>query len=444
VNPRPTPKAARAWSFPQVHRAHLENGLTVATIPLPGKTLCAADLVLDAGASTDAIEGTANLLARAFNEGTTKRNAAEFADASESLGMQLSATAGWDALTLSLSAPKSRLAQSLELMAEAAWTPAIPDEGFDRIKKERLVQIEQEKANPDLRASTEFPKHAYTPDSVYSRAVRGTIDSVSSLTRTHLVSAHEQFVSPGSATLVVAGDVEHDWVVEQASRAFGGFNRPEADRKSATTTSAIDSTRIVLVDRPGSVQTNLVIGHKGIERTHPDLDGIRVASYVLGGSFTSRINQRLREELGLTYGARGSFDLRRAPGPFQVQAPVQASGAAQSISETLAIIENFREHGLTDEELKSAIDYLRGVFPLRFETADAVAGAVSELAIFGLPDDELFDYPARIAAVTKQQASEAARKHLNPSAMLIIAVGPAEQILNDLEKIAPTTVVSDL
>jgi predicted Zn-dependent peptidase len=443
VNPRPTPGPARAWSFPPIHRAHLDNGVEVVTIPLPGKTLCAAELVLDAGAAFDEVEGVATLLARAFNEGTAQRDAAAFADASESLGMQLTAQASWDALTLSLTAPRSRLAAALDLMAEAAWTPSIPADGFDRIKKERLVQIEQEKANPAQRASIEFPRHAFTRDSVYSRSLRGTAGTVSTIDRAHLRTGHERYVSPGSATLVVAGGVDHAWVVEQAARAFGSFTRPEADRKAPTTTSAIDATRIVLVDRPGSVQTNLIIGHRGLARTDPDLDAIRVASYALGGSFSSRINQRLREELGLTYASRAGFETRRAAGPFQVSAPVQAETTAQAITETLQILRSFRDDGMTDEELVAAHDYLCGVFPLRFETTDAVATTVGELSVFGLPDTDLTTFPTRIAAVTREQASEAAKRILQPDAMLIIAVGPGDEIRADLEAIAPTTVVTD-
>lgn len=443
MNPRPTPGPARPWSFPAFHRSHLDNGVEVVTIPLAGKTLCAAELVLDAGASYDEIEGVANLLARAFNEGTTKRDAGGFADASEALGMQLGASAGWDSLTLSLTAPRSRLAQALDLMAEAAWTPSIPADGFDRIKRVRLVQIEQEKANPAQRASLEFPKHAYTADSVYGRSLRGTATTVGAITREHLAATHERFVSPGSATLVVAGDVSHEWVVEQATRAFGAFTRPEADRKTPTTTNGIAATRIVLVDRPGSVQTNLIIGHRGVERTHPDLDAIRVASYTLGGSFTSRINNRLREELGFTYGARAGFEPRRAAGPFTVQAPVQAKTTARSIEETLQIIRTMVAEGITDDELKAAHEFLCGVFPLRFETTDAIATAVGELSVYGLPDADLTTYPKRIAAVTREQASAAARNHLNPDAMLVVAVGPADEIAKDLEKIAPTTVVTD-
>lgn len=443
MNPRPTPGASRPWTFPAIHRAHLDNGVQVITIPLPGKTLCAAELVLDAGATFDEIEGVATLLAKAFNEGTTTRDAGAFADASESLGMQLAASASWDALTLSLTAPRSRLAAALDLMAEAAWSPSIPDDGFERIKKERLVQIEQENANPAQRAAIEFPKHAYTRDSIYGRSSRGTIETVSSISRAHLVAAHERYVSPASATLVVAGDVEPGWMLEQAKRAFGSFTRPEADRKAPTTTSAVDATRIVLVDRPGSVQTNLVLGHRGVERTHPNLDAIRVASYILGGSFSSRINNRLREELGLTYGARAGFESRRAAGPFTVQAPVQAAVTGQAITETLSLVRAMHDEGITDEELRAAQDYLRGVFPLRFETTDAVANAVGDLAVYGLPDGELTSYPQRIGAVTREQASEAARAHLYPDAMLIVAVGPADEIQADLEAIAPTTVVSD-
>lgn len=441
--PRPISSDPRPFHFPEIHRTTLENGLTVVAVPMPGKTLCAAELVLDAGAAFDDIEGTGNILARAFNEGTVIRDAAAFADASEGLGMQLAASLSWDALSLSLSAPKSRLAASLALLAEAAWTPSIPEDGFQRIKAERLVQIQQEMANGAVRAGLEFPKHAYTSDSTYFRSARGTIESVQKLTREDIVAHHERYVSPASATLVVAGDVDPAWVFENAKATLGGFTRPEGDRKSPTTASAVDSTRIVLVDRPGSVQSNVIVGHSGVERTSSDLDALRALIYCFGGSFSSRVNLRLREELGYTYGSRADLDARRAVGPYQMSAPVQADSTADTVRETLELTKKVVADGLTQDELEAAHDYLAGVFPLRFETADAVAAAVANLAVYGLPDEDLTKFPERMRAVTLEQTSEVAKKYLKPDASLVVVVGPAAEVREGLEAIAPVTVVTD-
>lgn len=441
--PRPGPRPARAWRFPEIHRARLDNGLRIATIQLPGKTFCAAQVVLDAGAAIDEVEGVASLLARTFNEGTQRREASSFADACESLGMQLSGDTSWDALTLSLTAPRSRFAASLELMAEAVWTPAMSVSGLERIKRERIAEIRQEKVNPAKRALQEFSRRAYTVSSAYSRAMRGTAETIAAISRENVVTAHERFVSPRSATLIVAGDLEPGWVAENAERTFGAFERSEVERVVAPTAAwTIDATRIVLVDRPGSVQTNIVAGHRGVERAHPDLDAIRVASYVLGGSFTSRLNRRLREELGLTYGARARFEPRRSSGPFLLTAPVQAPRTGEAIREMLQILRTFHAEGPTDAEHQDAIDSLRGAFPLRFEVTSAVAGAVAELATYRLPDSDLQSYPERIAGVSREQASRAAHRHLHPGALLIVALGPADDIRGQLERIAPTAVVS--
>lgn len=440
---RPTSAPPRPFTFPQIHRRKLDNGLTVVAVPVPGRTLVAADLVTDAGSAFDQTEGTATLLAKAFNEGTVERDAAAFADASEALGMQLAAGASWDSLSLSLTAPVSRLADSLALMAEAAWTPAIPEDGFQRIKAERLVQIQQEKANATIRAALEFPKHIYAEGSTYRRSLRGTADSVSSLTRDLLIEHHERYVSPGSCTLVVAGGADPDTIFELAESAFGGFTRPEGDRKAATSSPSQQGVRIVLVDRPGSVQSNLVVGHSCVARIEPTLDALKVAMYIFGGSFSSRINQRLREELGYTYGARADVDARRVPGPLVISTPVQANSTAHSLEEILKITQTFVSDGITAEELDASRDYLSGIFPVKFETTDAIAASVANLAIYGLPDEDLTTFPERIRAVTMEQAQAAARDHIKPDQLSMIVVGPAAEIQKDLESIAPVTVVTD-
>lgn len=440
---RPNPTAPRPFEFPTIERTHLDNGLSVVAVTMPGRTLCTADLVIDAGASHDDVEGTAVLLARAFNEGTTTRDAAAFADACESLGMQLGAGGGWDTMSLSMSAPLSRLGNALNLMAEATWFPSIPEDAFQRVKAERLAQIDQDHANPAMLAAIAFPPTIYAPGSTYARSLRGTKASIGAMTRDTLVAHHERLVDPGSATLVVAGDVNLNAVRTFAEHAFGSFTRPSADRKAPACETLDGALRITIVDRPGSVQSNIVVGHTGIDRHHPDRDAIAIMVYALGGSFSSRINQRLREELGYTYGARGDFDARRAVGPFAVSAPVQGPSTADAVRETLDIIRLMHDGGPTHDEVTAAQEYLAGVHPLRFETPDQVAGSVADLAVHDLPDHDLTEFHDRIRALTLDDVARVARTHLRPEALSVVVVGDASVVRAGLEELGPVTVVTD-
>lgn len=443
MSTRPAPSAPRPFAFPQIHRARLDNGLGIVTVVMPGRALCAAVLVVDAGACHDSIEGAATLLARAFNEGTQVRDAAAFADACEGLGMQLGAAAAWDTMSLTMSAPRSRLGQALGLMAEAAWTPSIPDSNFARIKAERSAAIDQELAVPAIRAAFAFPKTIYTPDSTYARSLRGTKTSVEGLTRDTLLTHHSNFVEPSDATLVVAGDVEPAWVIEQAQKAFGGYNAAPGEREAPSAEPLLGPTRITLVDRPGSVQSNIVIGHTGITRYEADREALTLVNYALCGSFSSRVNTRLREELGYTYGARGEFDGRRVLGPFAISAPVQAPSTADAVRETIEIVRGMWADGPTEEELIAAKEYLAGVFPLRFETPDQLANAVADLEVYGLPDEDLTRFHERIVKVPRADAVAAAQRHLRPDELSVVVVGDGSVVREGLEAIAPVTLAAD-
>lgn len=443
MSSRPKPGTPRPYAFPTIHRAALENGLRVVTVPMPGRSLCAATLVTDAGVCHDSIEGTASLLARAFNEGTAQRDAAAFADACESLGMQVEAAASWDALSLGITAPRSRLADALALMAEAAWTPSVPADAFARIKAQRLQQIDQELANPQMRSALAFPRVVYTPDSTYARSARGTKQTVEELTRDHLLDHHGRLVSPGSATLVVAGDIEPAWVLERARETFGGFTRPEADRKAPTASDGVDRTTIAILDRPGSVQSNIAVGHIGLTRDHPDLDAFRIVNYALFGNFNSRLNAILREEKGFTYGVRGDHEPRRAAGRVMIMMPVQTPSTVEAVADTLRVVREIQTGGITDEELRASHDYLAGVYPLRFETPDQVASSVAGLAVYDLPDSDLTEYRERVLATTRAQASAAAAAHLHPDRLGVVIVGDASLIQAGLEELGPVTLLED-
>ena len=210
-------------------------------------------------------------------------------------------------------------------------------------------------------------------------------------------------------------------------------------------TGAVGERFVRVVHRPGSVQTEIRIGHPGLPRRHPDFHAVSVMSAILGGLFNSRLNMNLREEKGYTYGASAGFDMRRARGPFTARAAVNTEATVPSLHEFLVELDRIRETPVTDAELRAARDYIVGVFPLRFETPGPVAGSLAGLFVHDLPDDELERYRAAIEAVTADDVLRVARDHIRPEAAVVVLVGDHDAFAEALETagIGPLDVIRD-
>ena len=255
---------------------------------------------------------------------------------------------------------------------------------------------------------------------------------------------HAENYRPGSAHLVVAGAFDPDALTASAERHLGRWTGSGAGHREINPQPAVGGRRVVIVDRPGSVQSQLKLGLIGINRTDPRYFPAVVMTTALGGMFWSRINVRLREELGYTYGSRCGFDPRRAAGPFSAAAAVQTDVTAPAIRETIALLEGASGDPLTEAELSGARDFQVGVFPLRFETAAGIALAIEPLAVYGLPDDYWDTYRGHIEAVTPADAERAARELVRTGEMLILVVGDAAAIRADVEalNLGPLEVVA--
>jgi zinc protease len=446
---RPVPGQPRAYDFPTTVRTTLANGLRVIVTPMPGRALIAASVVLRTGAGDepDGLGGATVLAARALTEGTELRDAVALTEAGERLGASLHAEAGWDATYAGLDVPASRLTPALELLAEVLRRPAFPEREVDRLRDERLTDILQAKADPRRRAEEAFVAALYAPSSPYRRPAGGTADTVNGLSAIELRAVHDRAIDPARSAIILAGELDADDVIRDVEGLFGDW----AADPSASTPGRIDDTTAIggrfvnVVHRPGSVQTEIRVGHPALPRRHPDFHAVSVMSAILGGLFNSRLNMNLREEKGYTYGASAGFDMRRAAGPFAARAAVNTEVTVPALLEMLGELDRIRETPVEPSELRAARDFLIGVFPLRFETPGPVAGALGGLFVHDLPDDELERYRSAIEAVTIDDVQRVARDHVHPEASAIVLVGDNEQFAEPLAAAAlgPLTVTED-
>ena len=434
---RPSPGRPRAYHFPQFERRTLANGAQLITADLPGRPLVAVRVLLEGGAAYEPAPrgGVSILAAHALTEGTERYTAIELIEAAERLGAELSAEAGWDSFSVALTVPAHRLEAAMALFVEVLSRPTFPAREVDRLRDERLADLLQARADPRRLAELSFGPAIYEPGSPFARPPGGLEETVRPLDRTAVEERYLEVRDPRLATVIVAGQLEGIDLGAVLDRLFADW--PAAKGEPAvvrwpTVVDPVERTFVRIVDRPGAVQSEVRIGHVGVPRRIPDFYPTIVMSAALGGLFRSRLQLKLREEKGYTYGASASFDFRRSPGPFSARSAVRTDATAPAVADALAELRRIREEPLRADELDAARDYLVGVFPLRFETPAAIASALAGLVVQRLPDDELERYRPSVAAVTADQVRSAAESHIHPDRAAIVVVGDAGRVEPDL------------
>jgi predicted Zn-dependent peptidase len=446
VNPmRPASGEPRPYHFPSFSRRQLANGLNVWMIPVRGSNLVNVHLLVDGGAAAEneAQGGIAALTAQLLVTGTLRLDASEFAEATERLGIEVTSESSWDSARGAFQSLPRHFDEGLSLLCEMMREPRFDPAEFERLKAERLADILQSRSDPGRLADEMFLWHTYADDTPYRRLAAGNPETVETLSRDDVVAFHGTHYRPGLAHLVIAGSFDDNTVVEAVERHLGSWEGAGPGHRTIVPRPG-GGRRIVIVDRPGSVQSELRAGHIGIDRYDPRYFPAIVMSTALGGMFGSRLNRRLREELGYTYGARSGFDARRSAGVFTAAAAVQTDVSAPAIGELVGLLEAARTDPFTESEIKDARDFQIGIFPLRFESTGGIAAAIEPIAVYGLADDFWQTYREKLEAVGATDAHEAASELIRPDELLILAVGDATAIRADVEAlgIAPVEVVS--
>jgi zinc protease len=441
---RPAPSAPRPYAFPAFERRTLPNGLRLVVAPVRKLPVVTVLAVVDAGAVCDPAgqDGLAQLTARALVEGTQSLDGAALAARVEGLGTGLDAGADWDAAMAQLTVLTSRLDAAFGLLADVLTAPALPEGEVERLKAERLADLLQLRTEPRGLADEMFNRFVYTEGSRFGRPEGGTEQSIAALTRDDVVRFHRARYTPATTTLVLVGDISADDAEALVARRLGAWSGGAGPAPVPDAAPAAGGRRVHLVAKEDAPQSELRIGHVGVPRDHPDYLSIVVMNAILGGLFSSRINLNLREEHAYTYGAHSGFDWRRAAGPFAVSTAVQSEVTAAAARETIMEIDRMRAEPVSDAELSLATSYLDGVFPIRYETTAAIAGALAGMVIYDLPGDYFTTYRERVRAVTAEQVLQAARDHLHADALQLVVVGDPLQIRAPLEELAfgPVTV----
>jgi zinc protease len=429
-----------SFTFPGIVHHTLPNGLRVRAVEHRSVPVITFVLQLAGGSGSDTTgqEGLAALVADMVDEGTGSLSAIEVSDALARLGAEYDVDVGSDATTFTLTTLARFADRGASLLASLVTAPSMREADFDRIRQLRLDRLRQLKDLAPAVAERAFLRLVYGAHP-YGHLPIGTDDTLRRLQLSDVVEMHRARYQPSAGTLVVTGAMPAAELIEIAGRAFGSWpadlapGAPAAAGIEVSATFPDASPRLAIVPREGAAQSELRIGHLSARRDTPDYPALLVMNAVLGGQFVSRVNLKLREEKGYTYGARTGFDWHMGLSPFALQASVHTAATADAIKDSLAELEAIRgSRPPTHDELALAKASLTRGYPRNFETAQQVARAVAQLALYSLPDSYFAEFIPKANAVSEAELVRAAARYLDPSRLTILIVGDHSSIAESL------------
>jgi zinc protease len=425
-----------AVSLPPIVTRELANGLKLMIVEHHELPVASFVLVSESGGTIDPAQktGLANLTAAMLTEGTTSRSSLEIADQAAFLGIGLSASSDWDASTIRLQTPTAQLDSALALFADVVLHPSFPQSEFERVKKDRLTQLLQLKDRPTAIANQAYAAILYGSSHPYGRQLIGTEASVQGLTTADLQGYYRTNFVPNNATLIIVGDVNPAQIEAKINTLFAGWQRGTVAQATYPETPKAGATTVYLIDKPGASQSSFRIGSIGVPRSTRDYFALSVLNTILGGSFTSRLMQNLRETHGYTYGARSQFDMRRSAGPFTASAEIVGDKTDSALMEFMKELNAIRET-VPAEELAKAKRYMQLGLPGDFETTQQIANALVPIALYDLPLDYYNTYVRNVEAVTAAEVQRVARQYLNPASLAIVIVGDRQKIEQGLKAV---------
>ena len=427
----PAPGPLRPYAFPKVEQFTLENGLKVILVEKHTLPIVEGRILVDAGSMREpaAKNGLASLTGRLLSEGTGELSGAEIARRMESMGASYQAAGAFNNSFADVVALKNVFPDALTLAAQTVIAPSFPEHEFGRVKNMALAAYQQRRAQASGLASDAFIRAAFDSTAPFSRPAAGTTATITGLTRDDVVSWHRTMFAPSAATLLLVGDITLPEARAVAQRAFGGWTALRAAvGPVANPVQKYTGTRIILVDRPNSVQSSIVIGQAGFKATDPEYIGMLALNHVLGSGMSSRLMQNLREKRGYTYGISSGLDLRADAGAYQIGSEIRTSATDSALVEVIGEYRRIVAEPVPGTELQGAVNNLVSSFPSAVQSVQALTGRLQNLIVWGLPMDFYATYRERLAAVTPDDVRRIATSRLTPDNLIVVVAGDVAKI----------------
>jgi zinc protease len=439
----PTLSAPTPLKLPAMVERTLPNGLRLVIVEQRELPVVDAYLVVRSGSEADPQHkaGLATLTANMLDEGAGNRDALALAEEIGFLAVRLGTSASIEASNVFLHSTRATLDSAMNLMADVVLRPTFPDKEFTRLKNERLTALLQEQDRGPAMADRAFAALVYGESHPYGRSTSGTRESVEPISLDDVKAFWRTYYRPNNATLILVGDLSVSEAQALATNAFGTWERGTIPAVTYPPASPRSATAIHIVDKPKAAQSSFRLGGIGVARTTADYYPLMVMNTALGGSFTSRLNNNLREVKGYSYGAGSGFAMRRAAGPFTARAEVVSAKTDSALIEFMKELNDIRKP-MPAAELAKVKRYLRLGYADGFETTTDIAAQVSSLVTYGLPLSTLGAFDAGIGRVTAADVQRVATRYLDPSTLTIVITGDRAQIEPALKatNIAPVDV----
>lgn len=431
----PPPQPEKEIRFPAFEQKTLPNGLRVVVVEHHETPAVSLQLQVLAGKvfTPPAKAGLAAATAELLRQGTQSRSAQQIAEAIDSVGGTLSTGGSWDSALAYAGVTSDQLDLGFELLADVVLRPSFPPEEIERWRRQTLngLRVQQEDASYLADASFEravFGEHPYgLPET-------GTPASVQGITRDDMVAFHREHYVPNQSMLAVVGDVKPAEVFAKVERAFGAWAKGKSHEIPKVQAAGAGKPRIVVVDKPDAVQTEIRAGQIGLAYRDPDYFVSQVYNSVLGGGASARLYDEIRRKRGLSYGAYSNFVYMLQPGSFTASTFTKTESTVEALDTMLEVVQGLTQKPVPPEELAGRKTYLTGVFPLEIETAEGIAGKVLEAMKYGLGREYLESYRDRLDAVTADQVRSFAQRRIQARPPLVVLVGNASAFRADLEK----------
>ena len=421
--------SVRLLTVPAVQERTLANGLRILVAEHRELPVVDVRLVVRAGGAANpaSLPGVSGLTSQMLMEGTTTRSPLQIADQEAYLGVDVGSVSSWDESVVSLHAPKAVLDSALALFADIALHPAFVAKELERVRKDRLTSLLQQRDQAPTIASLAANSILFGESHPYGRPLQGTEAAMQRISRADLRTFYDRYFRPNNATLIVVGDIGADEVVRRAEALFGGWKQGTVPPVNVAKAAAPTRNNVYIIDKPGAPQTSVRITTIGVERATMDYFPLLVMNTVLGDAFTSRLNNTLREKRGFTYGAGSGFAMRRAAGPFLASAEVTAAKTDSALMEFMNELKGIREP-VPAAELEKAKQYIQLQLPGDFETSRDIAARLQAIATYDLPLDYYSSYAQRISAVTQADVQRVAQQYVTPDKLAIVLVGDRKTI----------------
>lgn len=399
-------------------------------------------LVVAAGAESDPPDfpGTAQLVSVLLTQGTINRSAQQIAAAIDDVGGTIATGAEWDHSFATLSVLADHTDLAFDLLADITVRPAFTPLEVERKRKQTLSALEVLRNDPDYLADMAFHRMVFagTP---YSHPPEGTLEALRRVTPRELRDFHARHYRPSNSILLVVGDIGADEAFSRAERLFNDWEDRPAPPSPPGTVSWVRARRVVVIDKPDAVQTEIRVGNLGIRRDSPDYYALTVANQILGGPAANRLFKALRSQYGLAYGASSDLICHRTLGSWVAKTSTRTSESIQSLELVLEQMQRLSDHAIADYELQTAQGYLVGHMALEFESSEHVAGQILELLVHNLPLDYWNRFPDKVRALETRDVLAATRRYLDPALNLIVLVGNAAGFSRELKKLGPVRVI---